>query len=286
MGTYFYVVLAFLVGVLVGWFIWGRLRGELDSLRGDLGRTRGERDKLQAASERLTGELDASVKARADLERRLSETTPAAGSGAAKPEGQAPAALLATPAKAKSSPARAVPAKPAAAKAATAKAAPAKASPAKVPPAKVPSVPATKAPAAKTAAPKPATTKPQAAASQAAKSPVAGSAAAKVPSAPRAVARKATPAGASKAPAAKPDNLRRLIGIGPVNEKLLKAQGVTSFAQIAAWTDADVKRIEDVMNFDGRIARERWIEQARLLAAGDEKAFAKEFPTAGTTNNS
>ncbi|MFA6154538.1 MAG: proton-conducting membrane transporter, partial [Mesorhizobium sp.] len=69
MGTYFYVVLAFLVGVLVGWFIWGRLRGELDSLRGDLGRTRGERDKLQAASERLTGELDASGKARADLER-------------------------------------------------------------------------------------------------------------------------------------------------------------------------------------------------------------------------
>ena len=73
-----------------------------------------------------------------------------------------------------------------------------------------------------------------------------------------------------KPAAAKPDNLRRLIGIGPVNEKLLKAQGVTSFAQIAAWTAADIKRIEDVMNFDGRIARERWIEQAKLLAAGDE----------------
>ncbi|TIU55730.1 MAG: proton-conducting membrane transporter, partial [Mesorhizobium sp.] len=81
------------------------------------------------------------------------------------------------------------------------------------------------------------------------------------------------------------DNLRRLIGIGPVNEKLLKGLGVTSYAQIAAWTAADVKRIEDVLNFDGRIAREQWIEQAKLLAAGDEKEFARRFPTAGTASN-
>ncbi|RUY95591.1 proton-conducting membrane transporter, partial [Mesorhizobium sp. M7A.F.Ca.CA.002.15.1.1] len=90
----------------------------------------------------------------------------------------------------------------------------------------------------------------------------------------------------AKPASGKPDNLRRLIGIGPVNEKLLKAQGVTSFAQIASWTAADIKRIEDVMNFDGRIARERWIEQAKLLAAGNEKEFAKQFPTAGTSSNS
>lgn len=105
--------------------------------------------------------------------------------------------------------------------------------------------------------------------------------AAKSSAAPKAApAKKAAPAGA-----AKPDNLRRLIGIGPVNEKLLKAQGITSFAQIAGWTAADIKRIEDVMNFDGRIARERWIEQAKLLAAGNEKEFAKQFPTAGTASN-
>ncbi|TIX15016.1 MAG: proton-conducting membrane transporter, partial [Mesorhizobium sp.] len=48
MSTFFYVLLAFIVGVSVGWFIWGRLRGELDSLRGDLDRTRGERDRLRA----------------------------------------------------------------------------------------------------------------------------------------------------------------------------------------------------------------------------------------------
>ncbi|MBZ9677541.1 proton-conducting membrane transporter [Mesorhizobium sp. ES1-1] len=289
MDTYFYVVLAFLVGVLVGWFIWGRLRGELDSLRGDLGRTRGERDKLQAASERLTGELDASGKARADLERRLNETTPAAVSGAAKPEGQAPAALLATPAKVKSTSARDVRAKPAVAKAAPAKAASArvpnvpaaKASAAKASVAKasVAKVPVAKAPAAKSATPTSAASNPPASTAESTSGPLK-----KSPVTPKSAARKAAPT--AKAPAAKPDILRRLIGIGPVNEKLLMAQGVTSFAQIAAWTAADIKRIEDVMNFDGRIARERWIEQARLLAAGDETAFAKQFPTAGTTNNS
>ncbi|RVC72530.1 proton-conducting membrane transporter, partial [Mesorhizobium sp. M4A.F.Ca.ET.022.05.2.1] len=102
--------------------------------------------------------------------------------------------------------------------------------------------------------------------------------------APKAAAKKAAPA-STKAATGKADNLRRLIGIGPVNEKLLKGLGVTSYAQIAAWTAADVKRIEDVLNFDGRIAREQWIEQAKLLAAGDEKEFARRFPTAGTASN-
>ena len=250
MGTFFYMLLAFLVGVLVGWFLWGRLRGELDSLRGDLDRTRSERDKLRADSDRLTGELDACGKTRADLERRLREAqaAPAAGTGAAKPAGQAPAALMSTPPTAKSAPAKPAPAKPAAAKTAPAKAT-----------------------TAKSAAPKPAATKPAAKAT--------------APAKPAAATSAAKSSKAAKPAAAKPDNLRRLIGIGPVNEKLLKAQGVTSFAQIAAWTAADIKRIEDVMNFDGRIARERWIEQAKLLAAGDEAEFAKQFPTAGTASN-
>ncbi|ESY50251.1 proton-conducting membrane transporter [Mesorhizobium sp. RSR380A] len=237
--TFFYIVLAFLVGVLVGWFIWGRLRGELDSLRGDLDRTRSERDRLRADADRLTGELDACGKTRADLERRLRETS----APSAKPSSSAPAALVSTAAKAKSAPAaKPAPAKPAAAKPAAAKSAAAK--------------PAASKPAAAKAAPKAAASK------------------------PAAVPKKAAPA------AGKADNLRRLIGIGPVNDKLLKGLGVTTYAQIAGWTAADVKRIEDTLNFDGRIAREKWVEQAKLLAAGDEKEFARQFPSAGTANNS
>ncbi|RWD33511.1 proton-conducting membrane transporter [Mesorhizobium sp.] len=224
MSTFFYVLLAFIVGVSVGWFIWGRLRGELDSLRGDLDRTRGERDRLRADTDRLTAELEACGHTRADLERRLREAP--AASGAAKASAPAPAALVSTPA-----PAKSASAKPAATRSA--------------------------------AAPKPAAPK---------------------AAAPKAAAKKAAPA-STKAATGKADNLRRLIGIGPVNEKLLKGLGVTSYAQIAAWTAADVKRIEDVLNFDGRIAREQWIEQAKLLAAGDEKEFARRFPTAGTASN-
>ena len=125
--------------------------------------------------------------------------------------------------------------------------------------------------AAKSAAAKPAASKPAAAKASAAPKPAA--------SKPAAAPKKAAPA------AGKADNLRRLIGIGPVNDKLLKGLGVTTYAQIAAWTAADVKRIEDTLNFDGRIAREKWIEQAKLLAAGDETEFARQFPTAGTANN-
>ncbi|RWD24205.1 MAG: proton-conducting membrane transporter [Mesorhizobium sp.] len=249
MSTFFYVLLAFIVGVSVGWFIWGRLRGELDSLRGDLDRTRGERDRLRADTDRLTAELEACGHTRADLERRLREAP--AASGAAKASAPAPAALVSTPAPAKSASAKPAAAKPAAAKPA----------------------------AAKPAAAKPASAKPAATRSAAAPKPAAPKAAA-----PKAAAKKAAPA-STKAATGKADNLRRLIGIGPVNEKLLKGLGVTSYAQIAAWTAADVKRIEDVLNFDGRIAREQWIEQAKLLAAGDEKEFARRFPTAGTASN-
>ncbi|RAZ78277.1 proton-conducting membrane transporter [Mesorhizobium atlanticum] len=229
MSTFFYMLLAFVVGILVGWFIWGRLRGEIDSLRGDLDRTRSERDRLKADSDRLKGELDACGRARADLESRLREAPSKAG--AAKAATPAPAALVSTPANATS----AATAKPAAAK---------------------------KLAATKTAAAKPA--------------------------AKAAAPKKAAPAKKAAAPKAatgKADDLRRLIGIGPVNERLLKGLGVATYAQIAAWTDADVKRVEEVLNFDGRIAREKWIEQAKLLAAGDEAEFARQFPTAGTASN-
>lgn len=256
MGTFFYMLLAFLVGVLVGWFIWGRLRGELDSLRGDLDRTRSERDRLRADSDRLTGELDACGRARADLERRLGEAkttqaptakAPAAKAGATKAAMQAPSTLMSTSASAK----------PAPKKSATAKAAT-----------------APRASAAKTATPKPPASKASAAPTTA---PAASKAA---PSAKKAATGKATATAPGNA-----NDLRRLIGIGPTNERLLKGLGVTTYAQIAAWTPDDVKRIEATLNFDGRIERERWIEQAKLLAAGDEKEFARRFPTAGEASN-
>ncbi|TIQ83113.1 MAG: proton-conducting membrane transporter, partial [Mesorhizobium sp.] len=103
--------------------------------------------------------------------------------------------------------------------------------------------------------------------------------------APKSAAPAAKKAATTKAAVGEASNLRRLIGIGPANERLLHGLGVTTYAQIAAWTADDVKRIEETLNFDGRIERERWIEQAKLLAAGDEEEFARRFPTAGTGSN-
>ena len=41
---------------------------------------------------------------------------------------------------------------------------------------------------------------------------------------------------------------------------------MTSFAQIAAWTEADVAEMDEKLSFKGRIEREGWIEQAKNLA--------------------
>jgi branched-chain amino acid transport system ATP-binding protein len=64
-----------------------------------------------------------------------------------------------------------------------------------------------------------------------------------------------------------PDNLTLIKGIGPVNEKKLNEHGIFHFEQIAAWTEDDVKTAEAYLEFDGRIAREDWIGQAKALAA-------------------
>ena len=66
----------------------------------------------------------------------------------------------------------------------------------------------------------------------------------------------------------KPDRLIEIKGIGPVNEKKLNEHGIFHFDQIAAWKTADVKAAEEYLAFDGRIAREDWVGQAKSLAKG------------------
>lgn len=64
------------------------------------------------------------------------------------------------------------------------------------------------------------------------------------------------------------DDLSTISGVGPVIVGKLHAEGVTTFAQIAAWTDADVEAIEEKLSFKGRVGREDWIAQAKELAKG------------------
>ncbi|MEV8642194.1 ATP-binding cassette domain-containing protein [Mesorhizobium ciceri] len=73
----------------------------------------------------------------------------------------------------------------------------------------------------------------------------------------------------------KADNLTRIKGIGTVNEKKLNDHGIFHFDQIGAWKKADVEAAEAYLAFDGRIAREEWVKQARLLGQGRDTEFSR-----------
>ncbi|MDO3435102.1 5' DNA nuclease [Rhizobium sp. CBN3] len=66
--------------------------------------------------------------------------------------------------------------------------------------------------------------------------------------------------------AEKADDLKLIAGIGPKLEQVLNARGIRSFAEIAAWTDEDIARLDGELGFNGRIARDDWISQAKVLA--------------------
>ena len=67
------------------------------------------------------------------------------------------------------------------------------------------------------------------------------------------------------------DDLKKLSGVGPVLEKKLHEAGITSFAQIAGWTKADIEEMDEKLDFKGRIEREDWVAQAKKLAKGEEE---------------
>ena len=105
---------------------------------------------------------------------------------------------------------------------------------------------------------------------------------------PAAVAPAPAPAAAEPSPAPPPaqpaarqdgaDELLRIKGLGPKLAQQLQALGVTSLAQVAAWDDAEIDRIDAQLGrFQGRIRRDDWPEQARLLTSGDTVAYEQRF---------
>ena len=86
--------------------------------------------------------------------------------------------------------------------------------------------------------------------------------------APKADAKKAAPKKAAASGDA--DDLKKLSGVGPALEKKLNEAGVTSFAQIAAWGEAEIAEFDEKLSFKGRIEREGWVEQAKAIVAEKE----------------
>ncbi len=75
----------------------------------------------------------------------------------------------------------------------------------------------------------------------------------------------------------KADDLTRIKGIGPKLNGLCYSLGILRFDQIAAWSAADVAEVDQYLKIKGRIERDRWVDQAKLLAAGDDAAHTAEF---------
>ena len=63
-----------------------------------------------------------------------------------------------------------------------------------------------------------------------------------------------------------PDDLKLIVGIGPVLERMLHGLGITQFRQIARWSERDASDFDAKLpEFPGRIQRDQWITQAREL---------------------
>lgn len=73
-------------------------------------------------------------------------------------------------------------------------------------------------------------------------------------------------------------DLTRLKGVGPKLAQQLRELGVERIDQIAAWTEADIERVDAALGrFQGRILRDDWVGQARLLESGDRAAYESRF---------
>ena len=71
------------------------------------------------------------------------------------------------------------------------------------------------------------------------------------------------------------DDLKMIKGVGPKMEKMLHDMGFFHFDQVAKWTPEEVAWVdENLQGFKGRVSRDNWVEQAKILAGGGETDFA------------
>ncbi len=84
-------------------------------------------------------------------------------------------------------------------------------------------------------------------------------------------------AGGGKAAPETVDDLKKIRGIGVLIEKKLNAMGIYSYDQIANWSAGDIERVSSSLDFKGRIEREGWVQQARILASGGQTEFSKRL---------
>lgn len=73
------------------------------------------------------------------------------------------------------------------------------------------------------------------------------------------------------------DDLKKIKGVGAKLERLCNMMGFWHYDQIANWTEDEVAWVDDnLQGFKGRVSRDGWVDQAKILAAGGETEFSKK----------
>lgn len=71
------------------------------------------------------------------------------------------------------------------------------------------------------------------------------------------------------------DDLKQIKGIGVKLERLCNALGFWHYSQIADWTEAEIRWVDsNLEGFKGRVSRDDWVAQAKVLATGDTTGFS------------
>lgn len=78
------------------------------------------------------------------------------------------------------------------------------------------------------------------------------------------------------------DDLKQIKGVGPKLEGMLHGLGFFHFDQVAKWSDREVAWVDqNLEGFKGRVSRDEWVAQAKILAAGGETEFSKKVDKGG-----
>jgi len=68
------------------------------------------------------------------------------------------------------------------------------------------------------------------------------------------------------------DDLTLISGVGPVLQEKLYRLGITTYRQIADLTPEDIARVDEMLDFPGRVEREDWVGQARKMIGESQHA--------------
>jgi len=94
----------------------------------------------------------------------------------------------------------------------------------------------------------------------------------KVKAKPEPKAEVAAPAPKPKKAGGKADDLKRIDGIGPKVEQVLKGRGIARFQDLAEMDETALNALDKELGLDGRVLRDDWAGQARRLVGGKARS--------------